>query len=133
MASSAPPSGFSRNGRELAVFVALAVACSVAMLWIHSWNVTTSDYAAEARIPLTALLHGHLWQFLQTAPVYGGSLELRAPFALIASLAGGSARLVFRFSALPCLLASGALGVWIAGRLRVAGHGWLTALAVLAI
>jgi hypothetical protein len=44
---------------------------------------------------------------------------MRAPFALPGSLAGGSALLIYRLAALPCLAALAALGLWLA---RAARH-----------
>ncbi|MGA2471085.1 MAG: glycosyltransferase 87 family protein [Solirubrobacteraceae bacterium] len=125
------PRGLSR--RELAAIALLALAGSLAMLWLKAWNVSVNDYAEEARGPLTALLHGHISLFLETAPSYGASLELRAPFALIPSLANAGARTIYRFAALPCLLAAAGLGVWIAPRLRLAGRGWLSVVVALAV
>ena len=111
----------------------LAVAAAVAMVWLQPWQVGLNDYASEAALPLAALLHAHVLLFLRTAPSYGPSLALRAPFALIASLANGSRLLIYRLSALPCLLALAALGAWIAMRLRAAGRGRLTAALTLAV
>jgi hypothetical protein len=118
---------------ERAAIVAIAIAAATVMVWWRPWQVTLNDYSTEAAIPLAALLHGHILQFLRTAPSYGPSLELRAPFALIASLAHGSKLLVYRFAALPCVLALAALGAWIATRLRAAGRGRLTAMFTLAV
>ena len=118
---------------QLGLLGALALGGAIAMAWSHTWQVKIDDYGAEAMGPLTALLHGHLTTFLRTAPSYGPSLELRAPFALLASLAHGTELLVYRFSALPCLFALGALGVWIAPRLRAAGRGWFAILLTVAI
>ncbi len=73
-----------------------------------------SDYEAEARPAFEALVHGHLALFLQLTPVYGGSLVLRAPFALAPELWGGGELAVYRMVALPCLLSAAALGVWLA-------------------
>lgn len=111
----------------------IAIAAAIAMAWWQPWQVNLNDYSSEAAIPLAALLHGQILQFLRTAPSYGPSLELRAPFALIASLANGSRLLIYRFSALPCLLALAALGAWIATRLRAAGRSRLTAALTLAV
>ncbi len=115
--------------REIALWSALAVGTTVALLWGWWWNVALNDYATEAAPSMTALLHGHITEFLQGAPSYGASLLLRAPFALPGSLAGGGALLIYRLGALPCLLAIGALGVWLAVNLRLAG-GRLAAAAV---
>jgi hypothetical protein len=118
---------------ERFAIIALAIAAAIAMAWWEPWQVTLNDYSSEAALPLAALLHGHILGFLRSAPAYGPSLELRAPFALIASLAGGSRLLIYRFSALPCLLALAALGAWVATRLRAAGRGRLTAALTLAV
>jgi len=116
------------------VLLALAgVGGSLVLLWCRDWQLTLNDYATEARHPLSALLHFRVWHFLVTAPPYGASLELRAPFAAIASLADGGAQLVYRFSALPCLLAAVGLAVWIAPQLRSAGRGWIAVLVTLAV
>jgi len=107
--------------REIMLWSALAVGTSLALLWGWHWNVALNDYGTEAAPSLTALLHGHIAVFLREAPSYGASLLLRAPFALPGSLAGGSALLIYLLGALPCLLAIGALGVWLAVGLRRAG------------
>jgi hypothetical protein len=118
---------------ERAAVTLIAIAAAIAMAWWQPWQVNLNDYSTEAALPLAALLHGHILQFLRSAPSYGPSLELRAPFALIASLEGGSRLLIYRFSALPCLLALAALGAWIATRLRAAGRSRLTAALTLAV
>lgn len=118
---------------ELGVLIVLGVTAAIGLLWLKQWSVTFNDFGAEANAPLTALLHGHFAQFLKTAPAYGGSLELRAPFALAASLTGGGVLLLYRFSALPCLLAAVALGVWLAARLRASGNGWIAMLVTVAV
>jgi hypothetical protein len=118
---------------ELAVLGLLAAGAAFAAVWGWSWNVHFNDYGTEAAPSFNALLHGHLVTFLQTAPAYGASLLLRAPFALPGSLAGGSALLIYRLSALPCLLALGVLGVWLACDLRRGGAGRFGALLVLVI
>lgn len=114
-------------------WTAAAVAASVAMAWGWSWAVLGNDYSQEAAGPLAALLHGHLGTFFSTAPSYGPSLLLRAPFALPGSLAGGSALLIYRLAALPCLLALAGLGVWLAQTLRRAGGSLAGALVALAL
>ncbi len=110
---------------RLGPIVAVAAATSVAMVWVQAWNVARNDYSTEARLPLAALLHGHLLRFLETAPPYGASLALRAPFALVASLAHGSPLLIYRLAALPCVLALAGLAAWIAPRVRGGGGGWI--------
>lgn len=109
----------------------LAFGAIVAMLWAWAWSATANDFGTEAAGPLNALLHGQIGVFLSTAPTYGGSLALRAPFALPASLASGSELLIYRLAALPCLAALAALGVWLARSAR--RHGARLATAVLCV
>jgi hypothetical protein len=118
---------------EVALLALLATGASVAAVWGWSWNARFNDYGVEAAPSFAALLHGHIALFFQTAPSYGASLLLRAPFALPASLAGGGGLLIYRLSALPCLLALGALGVWLAHDLRRRGGGLFGALLVVAL
>jgi len=118
---------------ETALWIVLAVAASLAMIWGWSWNVVLNDYGEEAAASFSALLHGHITAFLQTAPSYGATFLLRAPFALPGSLSGAGTLLIYRLSALPCLLAIGALGVWLARDLRRAGGGIVAAAAALAL
>ncbi len=95
-----------------------AAAGTAAMAWLGLYGFAWTDYEVEARAPLGALVHGHLTEFLRLAPVYGGSLVLRAPFALLADLWGGGELAVYRLVALPCLLAAAALGVWLVREMR---------------
>jgi hypothetical protein len=114
--------GALRAGRENAVCV-LAAACGIAtMAWLGLSGWAWSDYEVEARPPLEALVHGHLTAFLRLSPVYGGSLVLRAPFALMTDLWGGGELAVYRMVALPCLLAAAALGVWLVADMRRRGR-----------
>ncbi len=115
------------------VWAAAAIALSVAMTWGWSWAILGNDYALEAAGPLMALLHGHLGTFFSTAPSYGPSLLLRAPFALAGSLAGGGPLLIYRLAALPCLLAVAGLGVWLAHTLRRMGGNLAAATLAVAL
>jgi hypothetical protein len=128
-----PPTVRGVFGREIAAWGVLVVAASFALIWGWAWNVQFNDYGTEAAGSFNALLHGHLEAFLAGAPSYGASLLLRAPFALPASLAGGNGLLIYRLSALPCLLAIGALGIWLAADLRRAGGGLLAASAAVTL
>jgi hypothetical protein len=119
--------------REIAALSAFALAAVFTMVWGWSVNARLNDYGNEAAASFDALLHGHIGAFLQTAPTYGASLLLRAPFGLPGSLAGGNALLIYRLGALPCLLAIAALGVWLARDLRRAGGGLLAASAAVVL
>ncbi len=91
------------------VAVALLAAASVA--WWGLTGFAWSDYDNEAAGSLAALTHGHLGGFFSSAPAYGGSLLMRAPFALMTAFLGGGETAVYRMMALPCLLAVVGLGV----------------------
>jgi hypothetical protein len=78
-------------------------------------------------------VHGHLTDFLRGIPVYGGSLVLRAPFALLTDLWGGGELAVYRMVALPCLLAAAALGVWLVADMRRRGRAPLARAVALAL
>ncbi len=69
-------------------------------------------------------------EFLKLAPVYGGSLIERTPFALLPGLWGGGSLAVYRAVAAPCLLATAFLGVWLVARMRATGAPRLLARAV---
>ena len=87
-------------------------------LYGFGWN----DYATEVAPAYAALTSGHVWQFLTLAPAYGGSLELRAPFALVPGLWGGGQDAVYQAVAIPCLIAAALLGVWLVARMRALGR-----------
>jgi hypothetical protein len=95
-----------------------AATATTATGWLGLYGFGWNDYATEERVPVYALVHGHLDQFLRQAPVYGGSLLERAPFALIPDLWGGGELAVYRMLALPCLLAGAILGLWLVAQIR---------------
>jgi len=124
----------ARPGRgETAAWAALAATATMVMLWAWNWPLHSNDWAGESAGPFAALLAGHLSAFLASAPSYGPSLMLRAPFALPASLAGGGELLIFRLAALPCALVLAALGVWLARELRRGGGPLVAAGATVAL
>jgi hypothetical protein len=103
-----------------AVAMAAVAISLVAMLDLSQWAWT--DYDVEARPAFDALVNGHITQFLQLAPAYGGSLVLRAPFVLIAHLWSAGELSMFRAAAVPCLFASAVFGVWLVARMRALGR-----------
>jgi hypothetical protein len=126
--------GTSGDGRVALGWGALAAFGACLMLWARSWPVTINDFGTEASAALVALIHGHLSRFAQLAPAYGGSLELRAPAALIASLGGGGGELaIYRASALPCLLAAAGLAGWLIARARTRGAGIIACVCLVGI
>ena len=104
----------------------MAAAATAAMAWLGLYGFGWNDYEVEARPAVDTLVHGHLGAFFALAPVYGGSLLERAPFALAPSLWGGGELAVYRMLALPCLLAALALGLVLLARARSQGSGLLT-------
>lgn len=108
--------------RENATCALLAIAGSLITGWLTLYGFGWNDYELEAKPSIDALVHGHLGEFLRLAPVYGGSLIERGPFALIPGLWGGGALAVYRAMAAPCLLAGALLAVWLLARMRAAGR-----------
>jgi hypothetical protein len=99
-----------------------ALLGSAALAWLGLYGTAWSDYEIEVQPAAEALAHLHIAQFLRLAPVYGGSLIERAPFAVLPGLWHGGSLAVYRMLAVPCLLAGAALGVVLVGRMRAAGR-----------
>jgi hypothetical protein len=93
------------------------LALLVAM-WLGLQGSNLVDWGLEARPSVNALLAGHLGDFFRLAPTYGGSLLLRAPFMVLAHLCGGGQNAIYWASVVPCLLAAGAVAIWLSERLR---------------
>jgi hypothetical protein len=125
-----PMRGLARANAFCAFMAALG--CSV-LAWLGLYGLDWNDYEVEARPAFEALSRGHLSEFLHLAPVYGGSLIERAPFVLAAGLWNGGQLSVYRMAALPCLLASAVLGVWLVAGMRSEGRPMLTRAVVLAL
>jgi hypothetical protein len=100
-----------------------------------SWQVAGGDYSSDYAPAMNALLDGHLSTFFAKLPTNGagGSVLLRAPFALLGKLSGGGQLAIFRFGALACLLALSTLGLWLARDLRRRGVSGAVCLGVVAI
>ncbi len=114
-----------RAVRENALCAFMAGAGCATMAWLGLYGFAWSDYDTEVRPALDALVQGHVQEFLRLAPAYGGTLIERAPFALLPGLWGGGQLAVYRMVALPCLLASAVLGVWLLARMRSEGRSTL--------
>ena len=107
--------------RENAACAALAATGCCVLAWLGLYGFAWNDYDNEARVAVDALVHGHVGEFLRLAPAYGGSLIERAPFALVPGLWGAGDLAIYRMLALPCLLASAVLGVWLVAGMRAEG------------
>ncbi len=118
--------------RENAISIAVAAAALLVLGWLGLYGWAWTDWDNEARPAVDALLAGHVSQFLTLAPIYGGSLILRAPFVLLTKLWHGGELAIYRASAAPCLAATGVLGVWLVARLRASGAStWARAVALM--
>jgi hypothetical protein len=118
---------------ENALCVFCALLSSAALAWLGLYGTAWSDYELEVQPAAEALAHLHIGEFLRLAPIYGGSLIERAPFAVLPGLWHGGSLAVYRMLALPCLLAGAALGVVLVGRMRTAGRPRLARAIVLGV
>jgi hypothetical protein len=119
--------------RENALCASAAAACCAVLAWLGLYGFAWTDYDSEARPAFAALVHGHVLGFLRLAPAYGGSLIERAPFALLPGLWGGGQLAVYRLVAVPCLLASAVLGVWLVARMRARSSSTLARAVALGV
>ncbi|CAA9497033.1 MAG: hypothetical protein AVDCRST_MAG13-2041, partial [uncultured Solirubrobacteraceae bacterium] len=108
--------------RRLLFPLVVSALCAVLIGAASVRAVEWTDYEREALPAVTALVAGDPAGFVAQAPAYGGSLLLRAPFALAADAAGGGPLAVFRALAAPALLASVALGLVLWSGLARAGR-----------
>jgi len=108
--------------RDHAPALLFATAGVWAMSFIALYGFGWNDYSVEVAPAYGALTSGHLWTFLQLAPAYGGSLELRAPFALLPGLWGGGQVAVYQSVSIACLIAAALFGLWLLARMRTLGH-----------
>jgi glycosyl transferase family 87 len=125
-----------RRHRELLPPLLVAGGCSLVLGAMGLLAPAFSDYELEAEPSLQSLRSGDWLAFLQQAPAYGGSLVLRAPFALMPGLWGGGDLALFRSMAAPCLLAGAVLAVALWWRARELGRSrasaWIALLLVAA-
>ncbi|MFI5010304.1 MAG: glycosyltransferase 87 family protein [Solirubrobacterales bacterium] len=118
--------------------MALAVAAiSVWSAWADSrWQaIGGGDYSKDYAPSMNALLDGHLGAFFANLPTNGagGSVLLRAPFAGLGKILAGDQLAIFRFGTLACLLALGAVGLWLAREMRRRGTPPATCVGVIAL
>ena len=81
-------------------------------VWIAFSSGVTGDYSSDAAPAVRAMSDGNVAAFLSAHPDMGPvSILLRAPFAAL----GGSGELaVYHWGSLPCVLAAGLLGLYLA-------------------
>jgi hypothetical protein len=104
--------------------VTVIVLAAIWTAWLGFRTQVMGDYPMDFAPAMNALLSGHVGAFVQQLPTNGdgGALPLYAPAALLGKLLSGSQHAIFRFGALACLLALGALGLYLARGMRVAGR-----------
>jgi len=117
--------------RPVALDAALAAVALVVLGWLKLHPGL--DWREEAQPAVHALLAGHVHSFLTLAPIYGASLVLRAPFLLATKLSHSGDLAVYRASAIPCLMATGALAVWLSAQMRVKGSSTVARVLVLLV
>jgi hypothetical protein len=115
------------RARELWLPAVVAGACSAGLMALGMLSPAFSDFELEAEPSLHALREGDVDGFLTLAPVYGGSLIMRAPFALLPNLWGGGDLALFRSMAVPCLLAGAVFAVFLWWRSQRLGQSAVTA------
>jgi hypothetical protein len=99
--------------------VALGGVLLMSVIGLRDFAFT--DYDVEASGAVRALTNGDIAGFLSGAPIYAGSLVLRAPFAIVTSSLGGGEVAVWRALSIPCLLAGAVLAIMLARRMRLRG------------
>jgi hypothetical protein len=124
-----------RAAARRAASLALVAAAAVWVAWLGFRVQTGGDYPLTFAPPMNALLGGHIGAFFNLLPNdgAGGSVLLRAPGALLGQLLAGTQLSIFRFGALECVLAAGALGLWLARGMRDRGCSTAARAAVVAL
>jgi glycosyl transferase family 87 len=122
--------------RELVLPALIAGGCGLLLGAMGMLSPAFTDYEFEAEPSLRALRAGEWLEFLERAPGYGGSLVLRAPFAVLPNVWDGGDLALFRSVAVPCLLAAALLAVALWSRARELGRPgaacWIALLLVAA-
>jgi hypothetical protein len=100
-------------------------------LWLTSTIATTGDWSGDTWPAVHALAQGHISDYLSTKAMMGPFATLvQAPFV---ALSGASGLGAYRWAALPCLFAAGALGVYLAAIAGRRGASSLTQLLIAAL
>lgn len=94
------------RARDLLLPTCVAVALAGLLAATSMLTMAFTDYEVEAEPALQLLRDGDVAGFLRFLPAYGGSLIMRAPFALVPDLWGGGDHALFRSMAAPCLAAT---------------------------
>jgi glycosyl transferase family 87 len=122
-------------GLTLAVLLLSAMISFSSPLGLDYYAPPCDPYICDDAGPaLHALVHGDLHGFFANQPPMGSfSLYVRAPFAALAGGGHGSELLVYRLGALACLLAAGALSLYLVRALARRGRSWTTCVVGLGV
>jgi hypothetical protein len=102
----------------------IAAVFSAVVLLAGSRDVFwTGDFYFEVYPAYIVLMHGQVGHFFDLLPGYSGFVTIvGAPAALLTGALGGHETMVYRFTAIPGLIALSAVGVAISGPARAAGN-----------
>ena len=96
----------------MALVIAASAVLSFSSLVLGGYSAAPGDYSIDGGPPVHALAHGHIAALLKPHPWVGPfSIVFRAPFAAIAGVLHLSE---YRWGTLPCLLAAGLVGLFLA-------------------
>jgi hypothetical protein len=107
------------EARTVAPFVLVGAAAA----WLASTISTTGEWGSDSWPKIHALTQGNFTEFFRAESLMGPFASLaQAPFAAISS---GGELVAYRWSAFPCLLAAGLLGLYLAHLARRRGASTL--------
>ena len=116
---------------QLTAALCAIVACSTVLALA---NTSQGDYPRDAGPAMNSLLDGDVSAALAQQPLMGSfSLIVRLPFSALARAVGGDDLLVYQLGTIPCLIATGLLGLALAGRMRRRGQPTAACVAAAAL
>jgi hypothetical protein len=123
------------NAARLILGGAAVVLASIWVAWLGFRVQVMGDYGVWFAPSMNALLSGHVHAFFALLPTdgAGGSVLLRAPFALLGKELVGGQHAIFRFGALACVLATVAVALPLVRTMREACRPPLARAAVVAL
>jgi hypothetical protein len=109
----------------------LLAAVAGVSAWLPFAVGSLGDYPRDAAHAIDALAAGHLGDFLSAHPDMGAvSILLRAPAV---ALSGAANLVAYQWGAIPCLLAGGLLGLYLAQLAAKRDAGWIAQAAIVGI
>jgi hypothetical protein len=113
----------------------LLAGAALALAIVLSLRATgLGDYPTDAGPALSAIAHGNLAAFFSHQPAMGPlSLYLRAPFAAVAVALHDGQKGIYRWEAVPCLLAIAVVSLWLATLARRRGSGRIAQILIVGL